>query len=61
MMLPIRLISLERLDVAMIVFWVTWMYCRVTWKSDVVVVKNMGNWFVVHMEMLVPCTDVAFG
>ena len=43
MVLPISLTSLEGLDVANVVFWVTQMYDGVTWKYDEGVTKKKGD------------------
>ena len=45
MVLPIRLTSLEGLDIANIVFWVTWMFDGGTQiYNEGGVVKKSGNW-----------------
>ena len=46
---------------ATVVFWVTWMYHRVTQMYDKVVRRAKGNWVVLHMGMLVPHVDVDSG
>ena len=51
MVLPIRLTSLEELDVANVVFWV---YDRETWKYDEGVMKRKGDWYVLCKGMLFP-------
>ena len=54
MVLPISLMSLEGLDVANVVFWVTWMYDGVTQKYDEGVAKKKGDWYVLCKGMLFP-------
>ena len=46
MMLPIRLTSLERLDIATVVFWVTQMCHGETQKYDEVVTNKKEGWLV---------------
>ena len=60
MVLPIRLTSLEGLDIANVVFWVTWIYYRVTWMKDEGVMKRMGNWYVLCKGMLLPYVGLNF-
>ena len=48
MVLPISLTSLEGLDIANVVFWVTWMYDRVTQKYDEGDAKKKGDWYVLR-------------
>ena len=38
----------------MVVFWVTQMYHRVTWKYDKLVMKKKGDWFVLCMGCWFP-------
>ena len=61
MVLPIRLTSLEGQRITMVEFWVTWMYHRVAWMYDEVVMKKKCNWTVIHMGMLVPHIVIDFG
>ena len=52
--------SLEGLDVANVVIWVTWMNFGETWKYDEGVRKRKGDWGVLHKGMLFPCIDLNF-
>ena len=60
MVLPIRLTSLDGLDIANVVFWVTWIYDGETWKYDEGVVTRKGNWYVLHKGMLFPHVVLIF-
>ena len=46
---------------AMVEFGVTQMYCGITWKYDIVVMKKKGDWSVLCMEMLVLHAEGHFG
>ena len=61
MVLPICLMSLEGLDVANVVFWVTWVYDGVTQKYNEGVVKKKGDWYDLHNGMLFPRIVLKFG
>ena len=61
MVLPISLISLEGLDIANEVFWVTQIYQGVTWKYDAGVMERKGDWYVLRKGMLFPCVGLKFG
>ena len=60
MVLPIRLTSLEGLDIANVLFWVTWIYDGETQKNNEGVMKRKGNWYVLHKGMLFPYIDLIF-
>ena len=60
MVLPIRLTLLEGLDIANVVFWVTWIYDRETWKYDEGVTKRKGDWYILHKVTLFPHVDLIF-
>ena len=57
MVLPIRLTSLEGLDLANVVIWVTWTYGRETQKYEEGVTKRKVDWYVLHKGMLFPCVE----
>ena len=54
MVLPIRLMSLEALDIANVVFWVTQIYDGETWKYNEGFMNRKGNWYVLRKGMLFP-------
>ena len=60
MVLPISLTLLEGLDLANVVFWVTWMYGGVTRIYDQGVVKRKGHCYVLHKGMMFPCVVLTF-
>ena len=57
MVLSIMLTSLEGQRIALVEFWVTQIYCGVTWKYDEVVAKRKSDWTVLCKGIHVPCIE----
>ena len=60
MVLPIVLTSLEGLDIANVVIWVTQMNVGETWKYNEGVMKRKGDWYVLCKGMLFQHVDLIF-